>query len=163
MEKTNKKRNRIILITILVLCLVVVGVIAVYFLTKDDEVSFEANDKRFFRNMADLCEPSDIQIKSVDAYFLKDKDHPLGGLYYYNFKYNLLVMDEWCEIDEVIYGPYANINGTFCFNWDDSELEHCQDEIKEFEKAKKEGIHNTYTDEEIEKLMKEAFEWLEEN
>ena len=139
----------------------VVGVIAVYFLNKDEEVSFEANDKRFFRSVLALLEPSDIEIKSVDAYFLKDKDHPLGGTYYYNFKYNLLVIDEWCEIDKVIHGHYGDVSGTFCFNWDN--LEGFEDEIKEFEKAKKEGIHNTYTDEEIEKLMEEAFEWLKEN
>ena len=141
------------------MCLAVASAIAAYFLTKE-EVSFEANDDRFFRSVLALLESSDIEIKSVDAYFLKEKDNPLGGTYY-NFKYNLLVIDEWCEIDEVIYGPYASVRGTFCFNWDD--LEGLEDEIKEFENAKKEGIHNTYTDEEIENLMEEAFELLEEN
>lgn len=161
MVNGNIKRKKVFITLIIVLCLVVVGAIAVYSLTKDDEVSFEANDDRFFRSVLALLEPSDIEIKSVDAYFLKDKDDPSGGLYYYNFKYNLLVIDEWCEIDEVIYGPYANVQGTFCLNWDN--LEDFEGEINQFEKAKNEGIHNTYTDEEIEKLMEEAFEWLKEN
>lgn len=51
-----------------------------------------------------------------------------------------------------LYKPY--LNNSYCLSWDD--LNGFEEVNKEFQRAKKEGVHKSYSNTEIEKLIEEA-------
>lgn len=119
---------------------------------KDAGVSFKSNDECFFRLFANQFTPEDYKFTSLDAYYLKDTDK-----YYYNAKYTLYISTEgeWFDIDDVYVGKKGQINSSFCLSWDD--LNGYEEAAKEFERAKSEGVHRTYTTGEIQSSLEEAF------
>ena len=67
-----------------------------------------------------------------------------------------LVAVKWEDIDEVMYGPYGKIHNMYCLSWDD--LSGFEDINEEYKETKKNGVHKTYTVDDVEKLIDEAFE-----
>lgn len=148
------KRKKIIIVLTIIILMTLCVVFGVYlFLKRDGEVSFEMNDKEYFRQFVYLYETNEeYEFYSLDAYYLKDT-----RTYYYNgkFKIYLQMDDAWYDIDEVKYGSIGHFENSYCLSWDG--LHGFENVDKEFKRAQKEGVHKTYTQEEISKFLEEAF------
>lgn len=141
------------------ICIVILGILCIslsvaicYFVRDKKKVTFEDNGKLYFKLFANTFDEDEYEFHSLDAYYLEDTQ-----TYYYNGKYKAYIVLEgkWCEIDEVNYGRYKVFDNMYCRSWD--ELYGYEDVDKEFERAMREGIHKSYTKEEIEKLLEEAY------
>lgn len=150
--RINKKKL-FTLIAIFMVLLIIGGIIFYILHNKNkEEVSFEENDKLYFAKFAELYEQDEYEFYSLDAYYLEDTQ-----MYYYNAKYKayISIEDAWYDIDQIYYGAKQKFYNMYCRSWD--QLYGFEEVDKEFERAKKEGIHNTYTKEEINKLLEEAY------
>lgn len=147
MEKGRIKRIIICIVAILI----VFAFVVVYKIFNREEISFSENDKLFFDMFVNQFEQDEYEFYSLDAYYLEDEKE-----FYYNAKYKCYssVDDTWYEIDEVTYGSLNKFYNSYCLSWDD--LQDFEEVNKEFQRARKEGIHKTYTSDEIEEFLKEA-------
>ncbi len=144
----TKSKKKIIIISILA-----VLVVLVFVLMRSRAGSFEANDEEFFYYFANTTDPERCEVYSLDAYYLKDIDG-----YYYEIKYALRIEgeEEWTDIDKVMFGISGMFNGYFCLNWDERDLADFAEERGRFERAKKEGVHRTYTLQEVNEAILSA-------
>lgn len=133
--------------------LVIIGALCIYYFVKDDKISFEANESEFFKQFADLYKTDEeYEFYSLDAYYLEDIDEV-----YFNAKYKAYspAEDKWYDIDEVMYGSLGHFENSYCLSWD--QLYGFDSVDKDFKRAQKEGIHKSYSKEEIERLLEEAY------
>lgn len=146
--RINKKR---LIVFIIVLFAILISVVVYRTLNKKEEVSFDENDKLFFDMFVNQFEPEEYEFYSLDAYYLEDTRE-----YYYNAKYKCYssIDDKWYEIDEVTYGALNKFYNSYCLSWDD--LNGFEEVDKEFQRAKKEGVHKSYSSKDIEKLIEEV-------
>ena len=145
----NKKKCLIIVIFIMIL--IVVGIVW-HIMQKEENVSFEDNGKMYFNIFADTYKQNEYEFYSLDAYYLED-----SNMYFYNGKFKGYTSfdNTWSDIDQVCYGKNKYFDNMYCRSWD--ELYGFEDVDKEFERAMREGVHKSYTKEEIEKLLEEAY------
>ena len=153
LRRRKMERKKYLIIAVVVTIATAIAVIATLKLFKSDEIKYEESDKAFARTFTGICEPGKYEIKSLDVYYSEDT-----GTYYYNIKYKLYVdlNKKWEDIDEVMYGPYGKIHNMYCLSWDD--LSGFEDINEEYKETKKNGVHKTYTVDDVEKLIDEAFE-----
>ena len=146
----NKKLIVIIGIIAVLVCIVVVGI---GFNHVFKEVSFSENEELYFKMFVDTFDEGGYEFYSLDAYYLMDT-----GMIYYNGKYKayIEIEDKWYDVDEVVYGNKGIIYSKYCRSWD--QLYGFEGIDEDFERAKEEGMHKEYTKEEIEELLKEAYE-----
>lgn len=153
MEHRNTRRKKIyVAIAFLIILLIVSGVARYLVQKKIERVSFDENAKLYFYIFADTYNQNEYEFYSLDAYYLED-----SNMYFYNgkFKGYTSIDDTWSDIDQVCYGENKYFDNMYCRSWD--ELYGFEDVDKEFERAMREGIHKSYTKEEIEKLLEEAY------
>ncbi len=152
MASGRTKSKKMYVVFGIVAALIVAAVVILAVLFRKDPVSFEENDKLYFKMFANLWEEDQYEFESLDAYYLSDT-----GKYYYNAKYSAYIELEeaWSSIDEVRYGGYAKFYNCFCLSWD--SLYGFEAENEEFKRAQLEGVHKTYTQSEIEALLATAF------
>ena len=148
----HTKKRKICIISVLVVIVLSIGGVIWYFMQDKENVSFDSNDKLFFSIFADMYEPGEYEFYSLDAYYLKDTQ-----MYYYNAKFKgyTAIDDTWSDIEQVCYGRIDKFNNMYCRSWD--ELYGFEETDKEFERAQIEGVHKTYTKQEIEDFLKEAY------
>ena len=142
MEQGNFKKRKICIISLVVVLVLCVSGVVWYLIQR---VSFDENDKLYFKMFANTYEQDEYEFYSLDAYYLRDTE-----TYYYNAKFKGYTEsdDTWSDIDEVCYGRIGKFYNTYCRSWDD--LYGFEEVDKEFERAKAEGVHKTYTTQEIE-------------
>lgn len=151
MENEGTKSRKKVTIAIVV-AIIIIGVISLLIYRKY-KVSFELNDKAYFNMFTNSFEQGECEFKSLDAYYLRDT-----RTYYYNAKYTFYeeIEGKWCDVDEVAYGSIGHFENMYCLSWDTL---HGFDEVdKEFKRAVKEGVHKTYTEEEIQEMLEEAYQ-----
>ncbi len=138
----TKCKKKIIIVSVLV---VLALAELVFVLMRSRANIFDVNDERFFYFFENSNEPGEYEVYSLDAYYLEEEKE-----YFYNVKYSLYIpsLDEWSDIDEVLFGNYGMFHNFYCLNWDD--LDGFVEAKARFNRAKKEGIHKTYTMEGIE-------------
>ncbi len=117
---------------------------------------FSEYEDGFFLGMAKTNDAEDIEVLTLDAYYLETEDKV-----FYNIKYRMYFEADrtWYEVDQVKYGVNGEWINAYCLSWD--QLYGYEDVNAVFERAKKEGVHKTYTKEEIEKRLAEAYDALE--
>ncbi len=147
----TRRKKKYVVIAFLSILLIVIGV-AGYYMQKVEKISFEDNGKMYFKIFADTYNQNEYEFYSLDAYYLED-----SNMYFYNGKFKGYTSfdDTWSDIDQVCYGKNKYFDNMYCRSWD--ELYGYEDVDKEFERAMREGIHKSYTKEEIEKLLEEAY------
>lgn len=148
------KKSSVILVAIIALIILVSALCVLLFIKSMGKVSFETNDKEFFRQFVSLYENDDeYEFYSLDAYYLEDT-----RTFFYNAKYKSYspIDDTWYEVDEVRYGSMGHFENSYCLSWD--ELYGFDEVDKEFKQAQKEGIHKTYTQDEINTLFEVAYQ-----
>lgn len=126
-----------------------------YIVRRPKNIPFAQVEEQYFHNFnVTFPNPEKYSFESFDAYCMEDKK--LKGVlhYFIHAKYRAYIdiLREWDDIDEVSYGDNGEIENTYCLSWD--SIEGFEDVNEEFNKALKEGIHKTYTTEEIENLIK---------
>ena len=149
--KKKSKKKWIIIGIIAVLAFNVIGGIIINYIY--GKAAFSKNEKLFFQMFANTYDEGEYEFYSLDAYYLMDT-----GYVFYNAKYKAYIEleDKWVDVDEVVYGRKGKFDNKYCRSWDD--LNGFEDIDKEFERTVKEGRHKEYTQEEIEKLLNEAYE-----
>lgn len=145
-----KKMNVVIIIIASILIIAII--VGVSFLWLKGKVSFDANDKEFFRQIALVYEEDEYQLHSLDAYYLSDTK-----TFFYNAKYTSYspIDEKWYDVDEVKYGTIGKFHNFYCLSWD--SLHGFEGVNEEFKQAVKEGVHKTYTQEELQKLLDTAY------
>lgn len=150
MENTSTNKKKLYIGIALFMVILIIGGSVFLFLHK--QVSFEENDKLYFKMFANTYEQDEYEFYSLDAYYLEDTQ-----MYYYNAKFKgySSIDDTWYDVDEVAYGRIQKFFNSYCLSWD--ELYGFEEENKEFERAQKEGIHKTYTKDEIKEFLDKAY------
>lgn len=154
--KTNKKKILEILENVLIFVAVVLIVgnkISEYKSKK--EVKFDENAKYYFDIFIDRYEQDEYEIYSFDAYYLEDVKE-----WYFHVRYTYYSSEgnEWCKIDEVAhFTPGINIECKAVIVDEYEEVNNELTNVQGFQRAKKAGKHKSYTDEDIEKLLKDAY------
>lgn len=152
MESGHIKSKKIVIIIIALIAIISIGGIVFFILNNDKEVSFDSNDKEYFKMYVNLFEPGEYEVHSLDAYYLEDTK-----TFYYNGKYTCYSStdDTWYDVDEVSYGSIGHFENSYCLSWDSL---YGYDEVDdEYKRALKEGVHKTYTQKEIQDLLDTAY------
>ncbi|MBP3238786.1 MAG: hypothetical protein J6M24_06915 [Lachnospiraceae bacterium] len=162
-EQQKKGRSVILKLSALfVFATLVVALILIHQNKKKARFSFDEIEKAYFLQFNfGLSNPDEYKFKSLDIYCIEDSNISERVHFFVNAKYDEYYdMPEfdlvgWKEIDEVAYGENGKLYGSYCLNWESTELLGFEDEIKWFNKAVKEGKHKSYSQEEIQKLIEE--------
>lgn len=132
---------------------VVIAAVSIVFLIvkhKDAAVSFEASDRCYFSSFnRTFKNPDEYRIQSVDAYYDRSTER-----YYYECVHTFYDPQEdvWSDtIDEVNVLYSDQIEWIFCLSWDD--LTGYEDRVQAFEAAKKNGVHQSYSEEKIKECL----------
>lgn len=151
MEKGNIKSKRLVpIVIILVVVIVIGGIVAV--ILNNNKVSFALNDEAYFKMYVNLFDEGECKFHSLDAYYLEDTK-----TFYYNGKYTSYSSsdDKWYNVDEVSYGSVGHFENSYCLSWD--KLYGYEEADSEYKRALKEGVHKTYTQQEIQELLDTAY------
>lgn len=149
MERKNASKKKLVIIRVIVaiVCIILGGIV---FNSLYKKTIFAKNEELYFRMFANAFDEGEYEFYSLDAYYFIDT-----GMIYYNGKYKAYIEDKWEDIDEVVYGRKGNVHNMYCRSWD--ELYGFEEIDKEFERAKEEGMHKEYTQEEIKELLDKAY------
>ena len=150
-KKTGKKALIVIVgIIAFLVCINVCGMVIMHIYK---EKAFDANEELYFKMFANTYDEGEYEFYSLDAYYLIDT-----GLVFYNgkFKAYIELEDKWVDVDQVVYGTRGNVENMYCRSWED--LYEFEEIDKEFQRTIEDGMHKEYTKEEIEELLKEAYE-----
>lgn len=150
MENVHIKSKKLLPIVIILIAVIFIGGIVAIIL--NNKVSFALNDEAYFKMYADLFEVGECEFHSLDAYYLEDTK-----TFYYNGKYTSYSSGDnrWYDIDEVSYGSFGHFENSYCLSWD--KLYGYEEADREYKRALKEGVHKTYTQEEIQALLDKAY------
>ena len=152
-ENGNIKKRKFIVIGSII---VVIGIALIIFWMKYRDyyaVSFDAGEEYFFEEFNWLFDnPDEYEFESLDAYYYKENFNSIGKYYFHAvYSYWFEVDDEWHDIDKVEYGTYGKLSGSFCLSWD--SLEGFESDYEDYLKAVENGVHKSYTKEEIYELI----------
>lgn len=147
---TGKKIKKIIFI-IIISVLIIGGVIAFLVIRKEEEPDYFAMSNEVFFETILMIEEEKIEIHSVDAYYLD------GYCYYHVFSTEeSLETGEPLDFELVYYALPGQKPMAYNPNWTD--LMEFKETHKDFLKAKENGKHYKFTDEEIAELVKKRYE-----
>ena len=150
MEHGNRKKKKVGLI--ITICVAIIGIataITIYKL-QDEEFSFDKSCKVLFRHLLSRTEPGEIEVLSLDGYY---KD---GYNYYYvetrEYDYDI---EDMGIFTMVYYGNFDDIDMSFNPNWTDKG--DLIEEYYAYLDAKENGIHRSYTQDEIKSYIDEYY------
>ena len=154
-EGVNIMNKRIIENAVMLVAIFLMNVVVLSgcLFIRNKEVTFENEEKEFFKQFVDTYESEEeYEFYSLDAYYLEDIDKV-----FFNAKYKGYspADDTWYEIDEVMYGSIGHLENSYCLSWDD--LYGFESVNEDFQRAKVEGTHKAYSENEIKELFEEAY------
>ncbi len=155
MEREHNRKKKTVISVLVFSALAIALVVGILVFMRKEEVSFDAMDERYFYFFSNAYDVGEYEFYSLDAYYQEET-----GEYFYNAKFAQYMsrFDDWSDIDQVMYGKHGELYNFYCLNWDD--LDGFEAVNVRFERAKKEGVHKTYTLEEIEKGIAAAREQI---